>query len=85
MLTSVCMLTRGLIQQMRISLWSKLLRMTAWVMRWIKIVRKRVNKTNFEEGSPTQLHVLSVEELIAAEVVAIKVTKRLNSKRNLWY
>ena len=57
---------------MRISLWSKLLRMTAWVMRWIKIVRKRVNKTNFEEGSPTQLHVLSVEELIAAEVVAIK-------------
>ena len=61
---------------MRISLWSKLLRMTAWVMRWIKIVRKRVNKTNVEEGSPTQLHVLSVEELKAAEVVVIKGYQR---------
>ena len=27
---------------------------------------------NFQEVSPTQLHVLSVEELIAAEVVVIK-------------
>ena len=51
---------------------SKLLRVTAWVMRWIKILRKQVNKTNIDEGSPTQLHVLSVEELIAAEVVVIK-------------
>ena len=62
--------------QNRISSWSKLLRVTAWVMRWIKIVRKRVNKTNVEEGSPTQLHVLSVEELKAAEVVVIKGYQR---------
>ena len=45
-------------------------------MRWIKIVRKRVNKTNVEEGSPTQLHVPSVEELKAAEVVVIKGYQR---------
>ena len=63
--------------QNRISSWSKLLRVTAWVMRWIKIVRKRVNKTNVEEGSPTQLHVLSVEELKAAEVIVIKGYQRL--------
>ena len=41
-------------------------------MRKIKIVRKRVNKTNVQDGSLTQLHVLSVEVLIAAEVVVIK-------------
>ena len=41
-------------------------------MRWIKIVRKQVNKTNIDEGSPTQLHVPSVVEFIAAEVVVIK-------------
>ena len=58
--------------QKRISSWSKLLRVAAWVMRWIKIVRKRVNKANVQELSPTQLHVLSVEELIAAEVVVIE-------------
>ena len=58
--------------QKRISSWTKLLRVAAWVMRWIKIVRKHVNKTNVQEVSPTQLHVLSVEELIAAEVVVIK-------------
>ena len=45
-------------------------------MRWIKIVRKRVNKTNIEEGSPAQLHVLSVEELKPAEVVVIKAYQR---------
>ena len=46
--------------------------MTVWVMRWIKTVKKWVNKTNIDEGSPTQLHVLLVEELIAAEKVVIK-------------
>ena len=49
-------------------------------MRWIKIVKKRVNKTNVEEGSPTQLHVLSVEELIPAEVVVIKGYQRMKFK-----
>ena len=63
--------------QSRISSWSKLLRVTAWVMRWIKIVRKQVNKTNIDEESPTQLHVLSVEELIATEVVVIKGYQRM--------
>ena len=63
--------------QGRISSWSKLLKVTAWVMRWIKIVRKRVNKTNIDEGSPTQLHVLSVEKLIAAEGVVIKGYQRM--------
>ena len=58
--------------QRRISSWSKLLTVTAWVMRWIKIVQKQVSKTNIYEGSPTQLHVLSVEEIIAAEVVVLK-------------
>ena len=47
---------------------SKLLRVIAWVMRWIKIVRKQVKKMNIDEESPTQLHALSVQELIAAEV-----------------
>ena len=61
----------------RVLSWSKLLRVTTWVMRWIKIVRKRVNKTNIDEGSPTQLHVLPVEELIAAEVVVIKGYQRM--------
>ena len=41
-------------------------------IRCYQIVRKWVNKTNVDEGSPTQLHVLSVEELIAAEVVVVK-------------
>ena len=45
-------------------------------MRWIKIVRKRVNKTNAKEGSPAHLHVLSVEELKPAEVVVIKGYQR---------
>ena len=66
--------------QSRISSWSNLLRVTAWVMRWIKIVRKRVNKTNIDEGSPIQLHVLSVEELIAAEVVVIKSCQSMEFK-----
>ena len=46
-------------------------------MRWIKIVRKWVNKTNIDEESPTLLHVLSVEELIAAEVVVIQGYQRM--------
>ena len=58
--------------QSRISSWRRLLRVTVWVMRWIKTVKKWVNKTNIDEGSPTQLHVLLVEELIAAEKVVIK-------------
>ena len=66
--------------QGRISSWSKLLKVTAWVMRWIKIVRKRVNKTNIDEGSPTQLHVLSVEELIAAEGIVVKGYQRIEFK-----
>ena len=40
---------------------------------------------NIDEGSPTQLHLLSAEELIAAEMVVIKVTKRWNLKRNSWH
>ena len=48
------------------------MRVIAWVIRWIKIVRKQVNKTIIDEGSPAQLNVLSVEELIVAEVVVIK-------------
>ena len=48
------------------------------MVRWIKIVRKRVSKTNIDERSPSQLHVLSVEEVVAAEVVVIRVTKRWN-------
>ena len=50
------------------------------MMTWIKIVRKRVNKTNVEKGSPTQLHTLSVEELVAAEVVVIKGYQRMEFK-----
>ena len=46
-------------------------------------IRKRVNKTNFEERSPAQLHVLSVEELIAAEVVFIKGYQRMEFKAEL--
>ena len=49
-------------------------------MRWIKIVRKWVNKTNIDEESPRQLHVLSVEELIAAQVVVIKGYQRMEFK-----
>ena len=49
-------------------------------MRKIKIVRKRVNKTKFHEGSLTQMHILSVEELIAAEVVVIKGYQRMEFK-----
>ena len=53
------------------------------MMRWIKIVRKWVNKTNVEEGSPIQLHALSVEELIAAEVAVIKGYQRMEFKEEL--
>ena len=65
--------------QNRISSWSKLLRVTAWVMRWVNIVRKQVNKTNVEEGRPTQLHVLSVE-LKIAEVVGKRKRKEFNEE-----
>ena len=58
--------------------------MTAGVMRWIEIVRKRVNKTNVKEGSPTQLHVLSVEELIVGGVVVIKGDQRMKFKEESW-
>ena len=54
--------------------------MTAWVVRWIKIVRKRVSKTNIDERSPSQLHVLSVEEVVAAEVVVIKGYQKMELK-----
>ena len=47
-------------------------------MRWIKIVTKQVNKTNIDDRSPTRLHVLSVEELIAAEVVVIKGSQKMD-------
>ena len=50
------------------------------MMNWIKIVRKWVNKTNVDEGSLTQLHFLSVKELIAAEVVVIKAYERMEFK-----
>ena len=57
-----------------------MLRVIAWVTRWIKIVRKRVNKTNIDEGSPIELHVLSVEKLIAVDVVVIKGYQRMESE-----
>ena len=66
--------------QSRISSWNKLLRVTAWVIRWIKTVRKRVNKTNIDEKIPTELLVLSVEELIAAKVVVINGYHRIHFK-----
>ena len=66
--------------QSRISSWNKLLRVTAWVIRWIKTVRKRVNKTNIDEKIPTELLVLSVEELIAAKVVVINGYHRIQFK-----
>ena len=62
--------------QSRISSCSKLLRVTAWVMRWIKIVKKQVNTKTLMP----QLHVLSVEELIAVEVVVIKGYQRMEFK-----
>ena len=34
--------------QSRISSCSKLLRVTAWMMRWIKIVKKQVDKKNLD-------------------------------------
>ena len=49
-------------------------------MKWIKIVRKRVNKTNDEKGSPFPMHALSVEELIPAEVAVIKSYQRMKFK-----
>ena len=49
-----------------------MLRVTVWLIRWIKIIMKKVNRKNINEGNPTQLHVFLVEELIAAEVVFIK-------------
>ena len=64
--------------QSRISSCSKLLRVTTWVMRWIKIVTKQVNKINVDDRSLTRLHVLSVEELIAAEVVVIKGSQKMD-------
>ena len=64
----------------------KLLRVTAWVMRLIKIVRKKVNKINIDEESPTKLHVLSVQELIAAKAalksccaIQIEMTKSMDT------
>ena len=53
--------------------------MTAWVIRWIKFVRKRENKTHVNEESPT-LHVLSVKKLISADVVVIKGYQRMESQ-----
>ena len=47
-----------------------------------EILRERSNKTNAEEGCSKQLHILSVEELIAAEVVVIKgLIHELNPKK----
>ena len=50
------------------------------MVRWIKIVRKRVSKANIDERSPSQLHVLSVEEVVAAEVVVIKGYQKMELK-----
>ena len=39
-----------------------------------------MNKTNIDERSPTKLHVFSVEELIAAEMIVIKGYQKIEFK-----
>ena len=49
-----------------------LLRVTAWVIRWIRLLSKMLSKTNIVKESEMQVDILSVEALRAPGVVVVK-------------
>ena len=57
----------------RFSSWYKMLRVMAWVVRWIKMLRQGVNKGNDNFERKLSIDSLSVEELKEIELKIIRV------------
>ena len=61
----------------RFSSWYRMLRVIAWVVRWIKILRQSVNKRNDNFERKVSINSLSVEELKEVELKIIQVYQNI--------
>ena len=61
----------------RFSSWYRILRVIAWVVRWIKILRQSVNKGNDNFERKVSINSLSVEELKKVELKIIRVYQNI--------
>ena len=61
----------------RFSSWYKMLRVMAWVVRWIKMLRQSVNKRNDDFERKVSIDSLSVEELKEVELKIIRVYQNI--------
>ena len=61
----------------RFSSWYRILRVIAWVVRWIKILRQSVNKGNDNFERKVSINSLSVEELKKVELKIIPVYQNI--------
>ena len=61
----------------RFSSWYRILRVIAWVVRWIKILRQSVNKGNDNFERKESINSLSVEELKKVELKIIRVYQNI--------
>ena len=61
----------------RFSSWYRMLRVIAWVVRWIKILKQSVNKRNDNFERKVSINSLSVEELKKVELKIIRVYQNI--------
>ena len=61
----------------RFSSWYRMLRVIAWVVRWVKILRQSVNKGNDNFERKVSINSLSVEELKKVELKIIRVYQNI--------
>ena len=61
----------------RFSSWYRILRVIAWVVRWVKILRQSVNKGNDNFERKVSINSLSVEELKKVELKIIRVYQNI--------
>ena len=61
----------------RFSSWYKMLRVMAWVVRWIKMLRQSVNKGNDNFERKVSIDSLAVEELKEVELKIIRVYQNI--------
>ena len=61
----------------RFSSWYRILRVIAWVVRWIKILRQSVNKGNDNFERKVSINSLSVKELKKVELKIIRVYQNI--------
>ena len=61
------------ILHIRLSIWKKMLRMVAWVIKFTKIIREKLNKT-------PQTEMLLVKDLKETETVILKLYQKMEFK-----